>query len=130
MHITQNYQRPAFNGKIIFKQDLEMAKAFKNNQTIIDLSNAGYDVIGTVSKRCVGDYDFYHEPGTYLYRLFIKIRKENSALDKIKCALGLTPRARLSMHHHSDDGNCYMIENRINPKFVLKNFGVDLYSKK
>ena len=130
MHITQNYQRPTFNGKIIFNKDLEMAKAFKDNRTIIDLSNAGYDVIGTVSRRCAGDNDFYHPAGTYLYRLLIKIRKENSTLDKIKCALGLTPRARLSMHHHSDSGNCYMIENRINPKFVLRNFGIDLSSKK
>ena len=126
----QNHQNSGFGGKIIFKQNLEMAETFKNNQTIIDLANSGYDVIGSVSKRCVGDNDYFHTPGTYLYRLLIKIRKENSKFAKIKCALGLTPRTYLSHGYHTDEGNCCIIDSRINPQFILRKLGIDLYSKK
>ena len=129
MQIQQNYQCPNFNGKIIFEESLEMAKAFKQNKALVKLSESGYDVFGTVNTRKTEMYDYNYLENMPLYRLLISIRKEHSLIAKIKNALGLNPKTYLSYNHYTDKENCELISQRITPEFILKRFGIDLSSK-
>lgn len=129
MEIRNYNYNPAFNGDVILKygkHPIQFMTTFRQNPVLKQLSEKGYDIIGTVKSKKASKRDINHDTGAQLYRILIRIRKENSLIDKFLCWLNLTPKTYLTKYYHTDGGTSAIINERITNSFVKKKFNIDL----
>lgn len=124
---VNNKGNASFGGRIITKGQWTngLSEYFKNNQEVQKLASGDYNIIAKMSKKISGTNDRNHAAGLPIYKLTLKAIPEKSSLwEKFKLLFGLSPKIKVTRHHHMEPSMKHLMDERINADKYTKLLGI------
>lgn len=127
MQLINNRNNISFSGKIITNGEWteRLSERFKSNQEVQKLASGDYNIIAKMSKKLSGNNDQNHIAGLPIYKLTLKAIPEKTSLwERFKFVFGLSPKIKVTRHHHIEPSMELLIDERINADKYTKLLGI------
>ena len=115
-----------FNGRIITKGKWpqKTIEFFNQMPEIVNASKGEYNIVGNMHQKKVPTHPF--DDDEIRFKLTITAEKENPTfVDKIKYFLGLTPKLKVTQHHHREHRYPHLLQERLSKRNISKELGIE-----